>query len=66
MKVLLDIPKELLDKLYDTDMGYFSIDVTLAFTHNHKSDAEKRKYQVKEAWTNDGYCQNFRFVTMDD
>lgn len=66
MKVLLDIPKEMLDEMYEDNQGYFSIDIMLEITHNHKSVTENRKYGIKEAWSNDGGYRNIRFVTMDD
>lgn len=66
MKVLLDIPKEMLDKIYEESSGNLSIDVMFGITHNHKSDAKYRKYGIKEAWTNDGGYRNIRFVTMED
>ena len=66
MKVLIDIPKEVLDEIYAAEPGNFSIDMTLEFSHNHKSVAANRKYRVESIWTNDSKCREFRYVTMDD
>jgi len=66
MKVLLDIPKKMLDEMYEDNQGNFSIDIMLEITHNHKSVKENRKYGIKEVWSNDYGYRNIRFVTMED
>lgn len=65
MKVLIDIPKEMFDEMYEENQGNFSIDVSFEITHNYKT-TKNRKYGIKEAWSNDGRYRNIRFVTMED